>query len=52
MNRYEQLIQLHDNCERIAQLYAEAGDTNLTVFYMNAAVGFKIKAEKLITSTI
>lgn len=44
---YEQLMQLHDNCELIAINYANAGDTKLCVFYMNAAVGFKMKAERL-----
>ena len=44
---YEQLVEKHDNCEMLAKMYLDAGDVNLTVFYMNAALGFRLKAQSL-----
>lgn len=44
---YEQLVEKHDNCEMLAKMYSDAGDVNLTVFYMNAALGFQLKAQNM-----
>ena len=52
MNEYERLIEMHDMCEMTAQIYAESNDTAMTVFYMNAAYGYKLKAEKLLVTNI
>lgn len=52
MNDFEYYMARHDFCEQMALLYAEAEDTRLTVFYMNAALGFKTKAERKLVSEV
>lgn len=47
MNQYEYYINEQQLCQELAKLYSAADDFKLCVFYMNAAEGFRIKAEKL-----
>ena len=47
MSKYEYLMGQHDMCIEIATLYAQAGDVNLSEFYFNAALGYKIKAGQI-----
>lgn len=47
MSRYEELIEKKELCLEVAHFMSDADDFKLTVFYMNAAEGFRRKAEKL-----
>lgn len=52
MNDFEYFMERHDFCEQMALIYAEAEDGALSRFYMNAALGFRMKAEKVKLSKI
>lgn len=47
MSKYEELIEKKELCLEVAHFMSDADDLALTVFYMNAAEGFRRKAEKL-----
>ena len=47
MSRYEELIEKKELCLEVAHFMSDVDDFKLTVFYMNAAEGFRRKAEKL-----
>lgn len=47
MGLYETLIVLRDYCKDQAKIYSEKGDKYLTKFYLNASIGYDIKAQNL-----
>lgn len=47
MNKYEYYKTEQQLCQELAKMYSAADDFKLCVFYMNAAEGFRRKAELL-----
>lgn len=49
MNDYQYFMERHDFCEQMALAMK---DSRLVVFYKNAAIGFRTKAEKVKISEV
>ncbi|MCQ2583210.1 MAG: hypothetical protein MJ160_04805 [Treponema sp.] len=52
MTLYEILIAHKEFCEETAKRYLQKNDYDMSRFYLNAALGYKAKAEALIVERL